>query len=97
MGIPHGEETSEQKTDMTGKLRVRKDEMAAAGAGPMVNPSATNSVGAGRRKEYYEPSEPVKHEPIKWAEDPDRNDPCPCGSGTRSIRTAVGRMRRGEI
>jgi preprotein translocase subunit SecA len=73
-------EGREQKTDMS-KLRVRKDEMAAAG--PMVNPGAPNGVPQEGGKEYYEPSEPVKHEPIKVGPKIGRNDPCPCGSGKK--------------
>jgi preprotein translocase subunit SecA len=33
--------------------------------------------------DYYEPSEPVKREPIKVGPKIGRNDPCPCGSGKK--------------
>ena len=70
-------EGREQKTDMS-RLKVRKDEMASSSAG----------VGAGGvpqegGKDYYEPSEPVKQEPVKVGPKIGRNDPCPCGSGKK--------------
>ncbi len=34
-------------------------------------------------KDYYDPSEPVKQEPIKVGPKVGRNDPCPCGSGKK--------------
>ena len=33
--------------------------------------------------DYYEPSEPVKQEPVKVGPKVGRNDPCPCGSGKK--------------
>jgi preprotein translocase subunit SecA len=76
-------EGREQKTDMS-KLRVRKDEMAAAGpavggaGGPL--PNGIPQEGGG---DYYEPSEPVKQEPVKVGPKIGRNDACPCGSGKK--------------
>lgn len=67
-------EGREQKTDMS-KMKVRKDELVAAG-GPN-----GNMIDEG--KDYYEPSEPVKQEPIKVGPKVGRNDPCPCGSGKK--------------
>jgi preprotein translocase subunit SecA len=67
-------EGREQKTDMS-KMKVRKDEMVAAG-GP-----SGNIVDEGR--DYYEPTEPTKREPIKVGPKIGRNDPCPCGSGKK--------------
>src|SRR6202034_719256 len=58
-------EGREQKTDMS-KLRVRKDEMAAAGTGPVGpvgNAGAPNGLPQEGGRDYYEPSEPVKQEP----------------------------------
>jgi preprotein translocase subunit SecA len=79
-------EGREQKTDMS-KLRVRKDEMPAAGTGPVGtgvgNPGAPNGVPREGGREYYEPSEPVKQEPVKVGPKIGRNDPCPCGSGKK--------------
>ncbi|GGB04709.1 preprotein translocase subunit SecA [Puia dinghuensis] len=69
-------EGREQKTDMS-RLKVRKDEMAAAGVGPQ------NGVPQEGGKDYYEPSEPVKQEPVKVGPKIGRNDPCPCGSGKK--------------
>jgi preprotein translocase subunit SecA len=84
-GIAHGShhhsgirEGREEKTDMS-KLKVRKDEMAVA-ANPVASPKAVPQEGGG---DYYEPSEPVKHEPIKVGPKIGRNDPCPCGSGKK--------------
>jgi len=74
-------EGREQKTDMS-RLRVRKDEMATspatAGAGAPHNGAPTEGG-----RDYYEPSEPVKHEPVKVGPKIGRNDPCPCGSGKK--------------
>ena len=74
-------EGREQKTDMS-KMRVRKDELAAAtaaGAGPANQHGAPSEGG----RDYYEPSEPVRQEPIKVGPKIGRNDPCPCGSGKK--------------
>ncbi|HVU99387.1 MAG TPA: preprotein translocase subunit SecA [Puia sp.] len=73
-------EGREQKTDMS-RLKVRKDEMAAAGAGVGVGPQGGVPQEGG--KDYYEPSEPVKQEPVKVGPKIGRNDPCPCGSGKK--------------
>ena len=79
-------EGREQKTDMS-KLRVRKDEMAAAGnvpgpqggSGPMQR--GVPQEGGG---DYYDPSAPpVRQEPVKVGPKIGRNDPCPCGSGKK--------------
>jgi preprotein translocase subunit SecA len=67
-------EGHEKKTDMS-KMKVRKDELVAAGAG-------TGPVMEGGG-DYYDPSENVKQEPIKVGPKVGRNDPCPCGSGKK--------------
>ena len=67
-------EGKEQKTDMS-KMKVRKDELVAAGS------NNGNIVDEGR--DYYDPSENVKQEPIKVGPKVGRNDPCPCGSGKK--------------
>ena len=67
-------EGHEKKTDMS-KMKVRKDELVAAGAG-------TGPVMEGG-SDYYDPSENVKQEPIKVGPKVGRNDPCPCGSGKK--------------
>jgi preprotein translocase subunit SecA len=77
-------EGREQKTDMS-KLRVRKDEMAAAGNG---GPQGGGPMPQGLPQEdggdYYDPSSgPVRQEPIKVGPKIGRNDPCPCGSGKK--------------
>jgi len=76
-------EGREEKTDMS-KLRVRKDEMAAAGV-PVGNAAmqAPGAIPQEGGKDYYEPSEPVKQEPVKVGPKIGRNDPCPCGSGKK--------------
>ncbi|HEY4064776.1 MAG TPA: preprotein translocase subunit SecA [Puia sp.] len=76
-------EGREQKTDMS-KLRVRKDEMAAAGgppqgAGPMPQGGVPQEGGG----DYYDPAEAVRREPIKVGPKIGRNDACPCGSGKK--------------
>jgi preprotein translocase subunit SecA len=88
-------EGREQRTDMS-KLRVRKDELAAAGAGPAGGgPGGGPQIGAarvdasakggvpGQGGEYHDPSVPVKQEPVKVGPKIGRNDPCPCGSGKK--------------
>ena len=67
-------EAREQKTDMS-KMKVRKDELVGAG------PSAGNITDEGR--DYYDPSESAKQEPVKVGPKVGRNDPCPCGSGKK--------------
>src|SRR5450432_1709727 len=64
----------EKKTDMS-KMKIRKDELVTAGGG-------TGPVMEGGG-DYYDPSEPVKQEPIKVGPKVGRNDPCPCGSGKK--------------
>ena len=34
-------------------------------------------------KDYYDPSGPVKQEPVRAEPKIGRNDPCPCGSGKK--------------
>jgi preprotein translocase subunit SecA len=72
-------EGREQKTDMS-KMRVRKDELAAAGNGgaPMKQGGIPQEGG-----EYFDPSETVRQEPVKVGPKIGRNDPCPCGSGKK--------------
>ncbi len=65
-------EGHEQKTDMS-RMRQRK-EVFAGGGDPGVIP---------RENDYYDPSTPVKQEPIRAEKVPGRNDPCPCGSGKK--------------
>ena len=67
-------EGHEKKTDMS-RMKVRKDELVGAGAG------SGAIVDEGR--DYYDPSEQVKNEPIKVGPKVGRNDPCPCGSGKK--------------
>jgi preprotein translocase subunit SecA len=76
---PQIREGREQKTDMS-RLKVRKDEMAEAGAGPAGQQGGIPQEGG---KDYYEPSEAVKQEPVKVGPKIGRNDPCPCGSGKK--------------
>ncbi len=68
-------EGREQKTDMS-KMKVRKEEMVTS-----ADSHGREMVNEGR--DYYEPSEPVKKEPIKVGPKIGRNDPCPCGSGKK--------------
>jgi preprotein translocase subunit SecA len=75
-------EGREQKTDMS-KMRVRKDEMAAAGVGPVAGAAPQNGAPQEGGGEYYEPSGPVRQEPVKVGPKIGRNDPCPCGSGKK--------------
>src|SRR5258708_2324499 len=74
-------EGREQRTDMS-KLKIRKDEMAAAGgpngAGPI--PQGIPQEAGG---EYHDPSAAVRQEPVKVGPKIGRNDACPCGSGKK--------------
>ncbi|MBP6234142.1 MAG: preprotein translocase subunit SecA [Chitinophagaceae bacterium] len=65
-------EGRERRTDMS-KMRQRKEEFATAGGPEHI--SAEN--------DYIDPSETVKHEPIRVEKTPGRNEPCPCGSGKK--------------
>ncbi len=65
-------EGRERRTDMS-KMRQRKEEFATAGGPEHI--SAEN--------DYIDPSEPIKHEPIRVERTPGRNEPCPCGSGKK--------------
>ena len=68
-------EGREQKTDMS-KMKVRKDEMVTS-----TDNHGREMVSEG--PDYYEPTEPVKREPIKVGPKIGRNDLCPCGSGKK--------------
>jgi preprotein translocase subunit SecA len=85
-------EGREQRTDMS-KLRVRKDELAAAGAGPGVGAPPPNGMPE-QGNDYHDPSVPVKQEPIKVGPKIGRNDPCPCGSG-KKYKQCHGRETNG--
>jgi len=72
-------EGKEQKTDMS-KMKVRKDEMAA---NPVNAGGPPNGIAQEGGNDYYEPSEPVRQEPVKVGPKIGRNDACPCGSGKK--------------
>ncbi|MEO6961773.1 MAG: preprotein translocase subunit SecA [Puia sp.] len=67
-------EAREQKTDMS-RMRIRKDELVGS-------PSAAGVI-TDEGRDYYDPSENQKQEPIKVGPKVGRNDPCPCGSGKK--------------
>ncbi len=60
-----------QKTDMS-RMNINKAEIDAAG----------QSYGA-NEKDYFDPSAPIKQEPVKVEPKIGRNDACPCGSGKK--------------
>lgn len=64
-------EGREEKTDLS-KMRDNKPQIDAAG----------DDYGANER-DYFDPSTPVKQEPIRVEPKIGRNDPCPCGSGKK--------------
>ncbi|MEO7445663.1 MAG: preprotein translocase subunit SecA [Ferruginibacter sp.] len=64
-------EGRERKTDMS-KMASNKMQVEAAG----------QEYGADE-KDYFDPSGPVKQEPIRVEPKIGRNDPCPCGSGKK--------------
>ncbi len=64
-------EGREQKTDMS-RMRENKAEIDAAGQDYAAN-----------ERDYYDPSAPVKQEPVRVEPKIGRNDPCPCGSGKK--------------
>ena len=67
-------EAREQKTDMS-RMKIRKDELVGS-------PSAAGVI-TDEGRDYYDPSENQKQEPIKVGPKVGRNDPCPCGSGKK--------------
>jgi preprotein translocase subunit SecA len=64
-------EGREKKTDMS-KMNANKHQVEAAG-----------SDYAANENDYYDPSVPVKQEPVRVEPKIGRNDPCPCGSGKK--------------
>jgi preprotein translocase subunit SecA len=64
-------EGREEKTDMS-RMNVNKAAIDAAG-----------SDYAANENDYFDPSAPIKQEPIKVEPKIGRNDPCPCGSGKK--------------
>ncbi|HPH86116.1 MAG TPA: preprotein translocase subunit SecA [Ferruginibacter sp.] len=64
-------EGREKKTDMS-KMNANKTAVEAAG-----------SDYAANENDYFDPSTPVKQEPIRVEPKIGRNDPCPCGSGKK--------------
>ena len=75
-------EGREERTDMS-KLRVRKDEMGTAGSPGNGAGPATQAIPQEGGGDYYEPSGPIRQEPVKVGPKIGRNDPCPCGSGKK--------------
>ncbi len=67
-------EAREQKTDMS-RMKIRKDELVGS-------PSPAGVI-TDEGRDYYDPSEPQKREPINVGPKVGRNDPCPCGSGKK--------------
>jgi preprotein translocase subunit SecA len=65
------QEGREQKTDLS-NMRENKAQIDAAG----------DDYGA-NEKDYFDPSTPVKQEPVRVEPKIGRNDPCPCGSGKK--------------
>ena len=64
-------EGRERKTDMS-KMNLNKAEIDAAGQDYAANGN-----------DYFDPSAPVKQEPVRVEPKIGRNDPCPCGSGKK--------------
>ncbi|MFT3980300.1 MAG: preprotein translocase subunit SecA [Ferruginibacter sp.] len=64
-------EGREEKTDMS-KMRDNKPQIDAAGDDYAAN-----------QNDYFDPSAPVKQEPVRVEPKIGRNDPCPCGSGKK--------------
>jgi preprotein translocase subunit SecA len=64
-------EGREKKTDLS-KMSSNKMAVEAAGQDYAAN-----------ENDYYDPSAPIKQEPIRVEKVPGRNDPCPCGSGKK--------------
>jgi preprotein translocase subunit SecA len=54
------------------RMNVNKAEVEAAGHDYAAN-----------ENDYFDPSSPVKQEPIRAEPKIGRNDPCPCGSGKK--------------
>lgn len=71
-------EGREKKTDMS-KMNANKTQVEAAG-----------SDYAANEQDYFDPSTPVKQEPVRVEPKIGRNDPCPCGSG-KSTSSVMGK------
>ena len=64
-------EGREKKTDLS---KMSSNKMAVETAGQDY---------AANENDYYDPSSPIKQEPIRVEKMPGRNDQCPCGSGKK--------------
>jgi len=64
-------EGKERKTDMS-KMNINKAEIDDAGQDYAAN-----------ERDYYNPSTPIKQDPIRVEPKIGRNDACPCGSGKK--------------
>jgi preprotein translocase subunit SecA len=64
-------EGRERKTDMS-RMNVNKAEIDEAGQDYAAN-----------QNDYFDPSAPIKQEPVRVEPKIGRNDPCPCGSGKK--------------
>jgi len=64
-------EGKERKTDMS-KMNINKAEIDDAGQDYAAN-----------ERDYYDPSTPIKQDPIRVEPKIGRNDACPCGSGKK--------------
>ena len=64
-------EGKERKTDMS-KMNINKAQIDANGQDYAAN-----------QHDYYDPSAPIKQEPLRAETKTGRNDPCPCGSGKK--------------
>jgi preprotein translocase subunit SecA len=64
-------ERRERRTDMS-KMNINKAEIYGAGQDYAAN-----------QNDYFDPSAPIKQEPVRVEPKIGRNDPCPCGSGKK--------------
>jgi preprotein translocase subunit SecA len=64
-------EGKERKTDMS-RMASNKEVIESAGTDYAAN-----------EQDYYNPSAPIKQEPLRSEPKIGRNDPCPCGSGKK--------------
>jgi preprotein translocase subunit SecA len=65
-------ENKEQPKKETPQIRTNKAEVDRRGDDYAAN-----------ENDYFDPSQPAKQEPVRVAPKPNRNDPCPCGSGKK--------------
>ena len=77
-GIP----IEQSNTGQIKEGRERKTDLSKMSSNKMAVETAGQDYAA-NENDYYDPSSPIKQEPIRVEKMPGRNDQCPCGSGKK--------------